>query len=85
MLTVRVPQSMQPPQRLPGGGLRLRFGDYGGGLGTVGDLSRMHAQFTTNFVDWSELPGALVITNGAIELLDTNATGRLRFYRVVED
>ena len=86
IVRVRVPQRFQPPVRLDNGDLRLRFGDQDGGLLSPGDLIHFRIDGTTDLVQWQRLTNALVLTNGVIELLDSEAmTLPYRFYRVFEE
>jgi hypothetical protein len=84
-LVIRSPQRMGPPMGLPGGGLAFTSGDADGGFLLPGDLPNFQAQATTNFVDWVALRNCLIVTNGALLLVDPDsASYPRRFYRIIE-
>ena len=85
VLRVHVPQLLGTPALQPDGSLLLSSTDLGGGLPTASDLTNFQAQVSTNLIDWSTLPTPLLLTNGAIQLVDPGATNSPdRFYRVLE-
>jgi len=50
------------------------------------DLTNLQAQASTNLTDWTALPGALILTNGVLQLQDTDFTNMpVRFYRIIEN
>jgi len=85
LLEIRVAQIVGVPVRLPGGAVRVSFGDMDG-LGVVAsNVSRFEVQFTTNFVDWVATPFGLSMLNGKFILDDPGqAASPRRFYRVIE-
>jgi hypothetical protein len=85
LLDIRVAQVVGVPVRLPGGAVRVSFGDMDG-LGVVAsNVSRFEVQFTTNFVDWVASPFGLSMLNGKFILDDPGqAASARRFYRVIE-
>ena len=85
MLIVHVPQLLSNPTWMPDGTLLLNANDFGGGAISTGELANFTAQASSNLVDWVTLPGALTVTNGAIQLHDVGATNApMQFYRIVE-
>jgi hypothetical protein len=67
------------------GGLSFSLQDSFGGSLTPGDLAWLEVQASTNLVDWTTLPNALVYTNGALRLQDSALTNYpARFYRILE-
>ena len=85
VVRVRVPQRFLVPLRLGNGHLRLRFGDSDGGSLGIGDLAHFRVEGATNLVDWRRVTNSLVLTNGAIEVIDAEAASvPHRFYRVLE-
>ncbi|MDB6110726.1 MAG: hypothetical protein JWR69_2476 [Pedosphaera sp.] len=68
-----------------GGGLSFGVQDSFGGSLTPGDLAWLEVQTSTNLLDWTTLPNALIYTNGALLLQDAPPTNRPAFfYRVLE-
>jgi Immunoglobulin domain len=85
-LLVHVPQLLGLPLWLPDGTLTFTSADLGGGTITAGDLAGLTAQASTNLTDWIDLPGALTLTNGTLQLQDTGLTNMpVRFYRIIEN
>lgn len=85
LLTVHIPTHLGAPQFLADG--RLEFvSTYADGWPLIaGDLGRFSAQMSSNLTDWVNLPGALVVTNGAMVLRDVTASNSpVRFYRILE-
>jgi hypothetical protein len=88
LLRVLVTPAMQSPRILSDGSLRLRFQDSDGGVPY--DLNSLEVQWRTNLpggadTNWHSLTGAFHLTNGAVEIDDTNTIGLPScFYRVVE-
>jgi hypothetical protein len=86
VLKVHVPQLLSAPAFQPDGSILLSSTDAGGGQLAFADLANLQVQVSTNLVDWTTLPNALVLTNGAIHLQDADAANALmRFYRIVEN
>lgn len=89
-LRVLVPQRFERPAPLPGGGVRLRFGDsyrpWGASVTPpLPPVFEVHASTNLFSTNWVRLTNALVSTNGEIILDDTDATNHVRrFYRVIE-
>lgn len=85
ILTVRVPQLLAGPTLLPDGTLTLLSSDLDGGTVSASDLADFEAQAGTNLFDWETLPNALSITNGMLQLHDSEQ-GKFptRFYRIIE-
>ena len=85
LLTVQVPQRFSLPQRLPNGSFLCSTTDADGGKLCPEDLARFEAQASTNLINWTSLPNALVFTNGSLLLRDqANTNMRMRFYRLLE-
>lgn len=83
-LTVRVPQLLSAPQQQPDGSFLLTSTDSNKILFTTNsDTANLQAQFSSNLVDWLPLPMPLVLTNGILQIQDTNVEP-LRFYRIIE-
>ena len=86
VLNVRVPQLLGVPNFQPDGSMLLSSTDADGGQLTSADLVHFQVQASTNLVDWTTLPNALVLTNGAIQLQDADAANAsMRYYRIVEN
>jgi hypothetical protein len=84
-LTVLVPQQLQPPLPLADGTMLLSFGDADGGWLLPEDLTGFEVQASTNLVDWTQLDGTLVLTNGSVQFRDASSANHpWRFYRIVE-
>jgi alpha-tubulin suppressor-like RCC1 family protein len=85
LLKVLVPQLLGSPQRLPDGSFLLSSTDANGGLLSPSDLANLEARASTNFVDWVNLPDALSLTNGLLQLHDGSSSNFIRrYYRIVE-
>jgi hypothetical protein len=85
VLNVHVPQLLSAPTLQPDGSFLFSSTDADGSPLTSADLAHLQVQATTNLVDWVTLSNALVLTNGAIQLQDADATNSVsRFYRIVE-
>ena len=85
ILTVLVPERLSPPSILPGGKVRLMFGDSdGGAVLTTNDLATFKVQASTNLMDWTVLTNTLSLTNGMVILEDTWTNSPMRYYRVSE-
>ena len=87
-LRVIVSQSVERPQKLAGGGFRLRFGDGDGFILSDSDKVNFVVQWSTNLFapTWFDLTnGNPSVVNGKIEIDDADAVGKpRRFYRVIE-
>ena len=87
-LRVLVSQSVERPQKLTGGGFRLRFGDPDGSSLTDNDKVNFVVQWATNLFSstWVDLTnGGPNVVNGKVEFDDPDAAGNSRrFYRVIE-
>ncbi len=78
---------LQPPQPLPGGGLRLRFNDHDDGALTLGDTPNFEVWVSTNLLstNWVRLNLPLTVLNGWLTFDDVDAANhRHRFYQVIE-
>lgn len=84
-LVVHTPQRLGAPTRQADGSMLLICGDADGGSLLASDVTGFVAQASTNLVDWVTLNGALTLTNGMLQLVDTDSSNwSMRFYRVVE-
>ena len=87
-LRVIVSQSVERPQKLAGGGFRLRFGDGDGFTLADSDKVNFVVQWSTNLFApiWIDLTnGNPSVVNGKVEIDDPDAAGQpRRFYRVIE-
>lgn len=75
------------PQPLVGGGLRVLFSDFDGGLLSLGDTPNFEVWVSTNLLatNWVRLNLPLIVTNGLLSLDDSDAVNhRHRFYQVIE-
>jgi len=85
VLIVRGLQQLLAPQVLPGGGLRLVFGDQHGDLISAPNAGRYEVQVSADLQDWAALNLPLTLTNGRLQVEDPDAQNHpQRFYRVVE-
>jgi uncharacterized repeat protein (TIGR01451 family) len=85
VLLVHVPQSLLNPTWLPDGTVLLTSSDLGGGPISPASLNNFTAQSSSNMLNWVDLPGALSVSNGILQLHDINATNApTQFYRIVE-
>jgi hypothetical protein len=88
VLRVLVAPVLQPPQISSDGKLRLRFQDADGGVPF--DLNSLEVQWRTNLpagpdTNWQSLTSAFYLTNGVVEIDNTNMAGvPSGFYRVIE-
>jgi hypothetical protein len=86
VLIVHVPELLGVPTVSSNGTLTFTSGDVGGGTIPLADLTNFTAQASSNLVDWVNLPGALTVTNGMLQLQDPNAgTMPCQFYRIIEN
>lgn len=85
LVTVLVAQQLTAPGWGPNGVFMFSSGDTDGNPLTALDLPGFEVQATSNLVDWVSLPGALMVTNGLLQVMDPAATNLShRFYRVIE-
>ena len=85
ILVVHVPQLLSDPTWLPDGTLILNANDFGGGTISTSNLTSFTAQASSNLLNWVNLPGALTVTNGTLQLHDIGATNSpMQFYRILE-
>ncbi|HSU54226.1 MAG TPA: hypothetical protein VLT36_09225 [Candidatus Dormibacteraeota bacterium] len=85
ILTVLVPERLSSPAIIPGGKVRLVFGDSdGGAVLTTNDLQTFKVQASTNLTDWTVLTNTLSLTNGMVVLEDAWTNAPTRYYRVSE-
>ena len=85
VVVVKVPQVLGTPVLLPDGSLQLTSADASGGPLTAANLPNFEAQASSDLVNWTTLPGALGLTNGALQLNDATRTNfATRFYRIIE-
>jgi hypothetical protein len=86
VLSVHVPQRLGQPSWQSNGTFFLLSGDSDGGLLSSNDLPKFHAQTSTNLMDWLPFPATLTLSNGLLQIQDTNASAfPTRFYRVFEN
>ena len=85
VLVVHVPQLLSNPVWQPDGTLLLTSSDLGGGSISAGNLASFTAQSSSNLLNWTDLPGALTVTNGALQLHDVGVSNSpTQFYRIIE-
>jgi alpha-tubulin suppressor-like RCC1 family protein len=85
ILKVHVPQLLSVPVSQPDQTIVFNSSDVDGGALSASDLANFQVQASSNLVDWVSLPGTLTLTNGQLQLRDTDATNAsTRFYRIVE-
>jgi hypothetical protein len=85
MLVVHVPQLLSNPVWQPDGTLLLTSSDLGGGAISAGNLASFTAQSSSNLLNWTDIPGALIVTNGALQLHDLGVSNSpTKFYRIIE-
>ncbi len=85
-LTVHVPQRIGLPLLQSDGTFLLTSQDVDQTLFPSGtDASGFQAQFSSNLIDWLPVNATLSISNGVMQLNDTDATNAMqRFYRIIE-
>jgi hypothetical protein len=84
-LKVHVPQLLSAPMLQPDQTIVFNSSDNDGGTLSSTDLANFRVQVSSNLVDWVSLPGTLTLTNGQLQLQDTDATNApTRYYRIVE-
>ena len=88
ILQVQVPQHFaQPPQRLPDGTIRLRFGSQDGSNLILSDLAGLEIWGSTNLADpnaWVRITTGISLQNGQVQLDDADSPSLVRrFYRVI--
>jgi uncharacterized repeat protein (TIGR01451 family) len=85
VLTVHVPQMLANPTFSSDGTLVLTASDVDGGTISAAEFTNFTAQASSNFVNWVDLPGALTLTNGTLQLNDVGSTNSpVQFYRIIE-
>jgi hypothetical protein len=85
ILKVHVPQLLSAPVLQPDHTIVFNSSDLDGGALSPSDLGNFQVQASSNLVDWVSLPGTLTLTNGLLQLQDTDSTNAARrFYRIVE-
>ena len=86
VLTVHVPQTIGLPLLQPDGTFTISSQDADHSVFSGGtDISGFQAQYSSNLVDWWPVLAPLSISNGMLQLNDTDATNSpARFYRVIE-
>ncbi len=86
VLTVHIPQTIGLPLLQPDGTFTITSQDadrsaLSGGM----DISGFQAQYSSNLVDWWPVLAPLSISNGMLQLNDSDATNAsARFYRIIE-
>ncbi|MGZ4971448.1 MAG: hypothetical protein ACXWDN_01710, partial [Limisphaerales bacterium] len=87
VLTVHVPQIIGLPLLQPDGTFTLSSQDADRSLfASNADFSGFQAQYSSNLIDWWPVLSPLSISNGMLQLSDTDATNApVRFYRVIEN
>jgi hypothetical protein len=84
-LVVHVPQLLSTPVFQPDGTITFSSSDQDGSALSSADLAHLQVQVSSNLVDWVTLPGALTLSNGSLQLLDSGATNApMRYYRILE-
>lgn len=73
-----------PPTRPAGGGVLLSFGNHDGSPVTAERLAGLEVFATSDagLRTWERLDNALRLVNGRVELVDSRAGERLRFYQI---
>jgi hypothetical protein len=85
-LTVHVPQKLRQPAYQTNGTFLLLSGDTDGGALFSSNVSAFHLSASTNLIDWLRVPATITLSNGLLQIQDTNAfLFPTRFYRVFED
>jgi alpha-tubulin suppressor-like RCC1 family protein len=85
ILIVHVPQRLRQPMFPGSGSFLLLSSDVDGGLLSSNNLAGFHLRASTNLTDWLPILATITLTNGLLQIQDTNAAAfRARFYRVVE-
>jgi hypothetical protein len=86
VLTVHVPQKLTRPIFQTNGTFVLISGDNDGGALSSNNVSAFHLTASSNLVDWLQVPSTITLSNGVLQIQDTNAfLFPKRFYRVFED
>jgi alpha-tubulin suppressor-like RCC1 family protein len=85
-LKVLVPQLLGSPTLLADGTFSLASFDGNGALLTTSNLANFTPQASSNLIDWFALPGSLSVSNGVLQLQDSDATNSpMKFYRILEN
>jgi Immunoglobulin domain len=86
VLTVHVPQKLTQPILQTNGTFVLLSGDNDGGKLFSSNLPAFHLAASSNLVDWVQVPSTITLSNGLLQIQDTNTSSfPTRFYRVFED
>jgi hypothetical protein len=86
ILTVHVPQKLRQPATQTNGTFVLISGDSDGGALFSSNVPAFHLTASTNLVNWLQVPATITLSNGLLQIQDTNADlFPIRFYRVFED
>lgn len=81
-----LPLRLSTTRLLPEGGFVFAATATNGGALSSGDLLGLEVQASTDLVNWTTLSGALMLTNGVLQIQDPAAAGApLRFYRTIEN
>lgn len=85
VLVVRGLQQLEAPQSLPGGGVRLTFGDQNGEAISAPNATRYAVESSTDLVHWTPIETAPVLIDGRLVLRDPTASiSGNQFFRVIE-
>jgi len=70
----------------PDGTIHFYSRDSDNGTLTAADVANFQAYMSSNLVDWSPAPEALLLEDGSLKLRDTSTTNSaMRFYRISEN
>jgi len=84
VLKVHVPQRLSIASQ-PDGAMHVYSGDSDGGVLTSADVTDFRAYISSNLVEWTPVPEALILENGKLGLRDLSATNSaMRFYLILE-
>jgi hypothetical protein len=84
VLLARGGNEFAPPLFGPGRTVLLTLGSSDGASLTSGDLNGAVVQYSTNLLDWADLPDPGVIENGQWRVVDEPGGAPVRFYRLKE-
>jgi len=86
IFTPDLPSTLSAPRPLLEGGFTFVVHSANGDALQRDKLAGLEVQASTNLVNWTTLSGALMLTNGVLQIQDPAAAGApLRFYRTIED
>ncbi len=86
IVTVHVPQKLTQPIFQTNGTFALTSGDNDGGALSSNNVPAFHLAASSNLIDWLQIPSTITLSNGVLQIQDTNAfLFPRRFYRVFED